>query len=638
MAGRFRLACVVGSAVGVSALFTAGPAAGAPACETAQADGFEPPCNPHLASQYSNPHGSYAQDSTRFRGPERPADVRRIVTGNAPFVPIGAGFSAPYSDGRRAIWAPGISTHQDSAILKLDEQTAQLIDIYTRETDEGTVPEQAPPITRVYGVLTRDNIMIRAAGPALDVVGDERPGERTSPLKLIKRFQLPPRALCRADDGVVGVEMRYDGNIAFVTIHGVVGIIPSDPARMTDENLVVHSINGARCDDPSIPLEQLETSSNSLVADNRGAIYPLTNRALHKFVLRDARLVEKWRMPYQTGTAEGGGVRLDQGSGSTPTLMGTRREHDRFVVFTDGQKVMHLVLAWRDEIPRNWQGLPNRDRRIACEHPVTYGDPNIEASSSEQSVVVRRYASFLPNNELRNVGAFGLVPLPQTAALAIGGLFGQFPTSQPFGFERIDWDPQTRSCRSVWANRQASFPNGVPYASAGSGLVYGIAARDGQNGLMGLDIDTGQERLWVPSGAAPTQNAFFSALNLGPDGSAWTGGFGGFTKFEVGRPEQQFAPAVVRLRVKVLRRKRLRGGRARVVVRVRGEDLADGRLPGVRGVRVRIGRGRARRTNRRGIARLKVRAKRGYYTTRAAKRGFEPGVLRFRLCRLRRTT
>ena len=382
-----------------------------------------------------------------------------------------------------------------------------------------------------------------------------------------------------------------------------------------------------------MPLSELETTSNSLVADNRGAFYPVTTQALHKLVVRDGAIVEAWRLPYKTGTAEGGGTRIDQGSGSTPDLIGTRREHDRMVVFSDGQRLMHLVVAWRDEIPKDWKGLPGRDRRIACEHPVTFGDPAREASQSEQSVATRGYSGFLVNNELRNVGAFGLVPLPQQGEQAIGGLFGQTPTSQPFGVERIDWDPRTRTCRSVWANTEVSIPNGVPYLSQGSRLLYGIAARDGENGLIGLDMDTGEERLFVSSGPEPTQNAFYSALNIARDGSAWTGGFLGFTKFEVGRPEPRFTPAVMRLELRLLRRSRLKDGRVRLVVRVRAEDLAKGRMRPVSRARVRAGRKR-RRTNRRGRARLTlppVRARR--VLLRAAKPGLAPARIRVRLRR-----
>lgn len=623
-------------ALAAAALLTTGAAAAETRCVTAEADGFEPPCNPYLASHYAQPHGVYAQGSTWLRGPESAGDVRRIVTGNTPFIPLAAAYSAPYSDGKRAVWAPGITQSQDSALGKLDEQTGEVIDLYNRATDEGSVPANEPAITRVYGVLDNQNRLFRAAGAAIEVIGDERPGDRLSPLALIKRFQLPPRALCREDDGVVGVDMRFDGTLAFVTLHGVVGVIPADPARMTDDHLLVHSINGARCDDRSVPLSELETTSNSLVADNRGAFYPVTTQALHKFAVRDGALGEVWRMPYQTGAAEGGGTRIDQGSGSTPDLIGTRREHDRMVVFSDGQRLMHLVVAWRDEIPKDWKGLPGRDRRIACEHPVTFGDPAREASQSEQSVATRGYSGFLVNNELRNVGAFGLVPLPQQGEMAVGGLFGQTPTSQPFGVERIDWDPRTRTCRSVWANKEVSIPNGVPYLSQGSRLLYGIAARDGENGLVGLDMDTGEERLFVSSGPEPSQNAFFSAVNIAPDGSAWTGGFFGFTKFEVGRTETVPASARVRLVARVVCRRRLRGRRVALVVRVRAEDLASGTLEPVVGAEVRARRRRAR-TRRGGVARLRLRPRRARRVRIAvSKDGFEPASIVVRLRRPRR--
>jgi hypothetical protein len=63
-------------------------------------------------------------------------------------------------------------------------------------------------------------------------------------------------------------------------------------------------------------------------------------------------------------------------------------------------------------------------------------------------------------------------------------------------------------------------------------MVYGIGQRGGVNGLEGMDMRTGKSVLWVPSGPAPGQNAFFSATTIGSDGSVWTGGFSGYTKFE----------------------------------------------------------------------------------------------------------
>ena len=97
--------------------------------------------------------------------------------------------------------------------------------------------------------------------------------------------------------------------------------------------------------------------------------------------------------------------------------MGTDPGDDRFVVITDGQRLMNLVLMWRDEIPVDWRpDRPGKDRRIACEVPVRFGDPNATESLDEQSVLVRGYASILVNNQLRERE----LPRPAAGAAAHG--------------------------------------------------------------------------------------------------------------------------------------------------------------------------------------------------------------------------
>ncbi len=63
-----------------------------------------------------------------------------------------------------------------------------------------------------------------------------------------------------------------------------------------------------------------------------------------------------WSAPYNAGS-EVSEIRLGEGSGSTPTLMGTGRGQDKFVVITDGQDLMHLDLFWRNGVPNDWKGL-----------------------------------------------------------------------------------------------------------------------------------------------------------------------------------------------------------------------------------------------------------------------------------------
>ena len=151
-----------------------------------------------------------------------------------------------------------------------------------------------------------------------------------------------------------------------------------------------------------------------------------------------------WSAEYETGSEEPVAGRLGPGSGSTPTLMGTG-DQDRFVVITDGQPLMHLVLMWRDEIPEDWEPIaPGKDRRIAAEVPVQFGDQTATTSVSEQSVLVRGYGAMVVNND------YGL-EVPETWPTVLDRLFillTGVPGVAPHGVEKFTWDPQTRTALS----------------------------------------------------------------------------------------------------------------------------------------------------------------------------------------------
>ncbi len=190
---------------------------------------------------------------------------------------------------------------------------------------------------------------------------------------------------------------------------------------------------------------------------------------------------------------------------------------------------MHLDLLWRDEIPADWKGLPGKDRRVACEVPVTFGDPGATTSLSEQSVLVRGYGAVVVNNKLKNEAALNAIPPNQRFIAA--ALAGQDPANAPYGIERFDWDPKTRTCGSTWANRDLSIPNGIPSMSTATGLIYGIGQRGGTWGLEGIDFATGRSVLRVDTTPTPDQNSVYAATTVGPDGTVWTGTFLGYTIF-----------------------------------------------------------------------------------------------------------
>ncbi|UUY03969.1 hypothetical protein LRS13_00105 [Svornostia abyssi] len=492
------------------------------------ADGLEPPCNPYLAdSPWAGSHrASYAQASSPLPAPEPGDPLRFRRTGGMVGIPLTPSFTGVYPDGGRSVWTSTVMAPDLRSVYKLDAQTGRIVARFGFPADRRPVTQGG--ISGAYQVVDRDNRLIVGRGRSIDVYGDAVPGDRLSKIRLLRTLQMPAGALCGSRDELVGITMLYDGRVAFATALGVVGTVPREPERMLPENVVSLSINGAACAKASPRDSALDQVSNSIAADEDGGIYVVTSKAMYRFDWDGTTLSQAWRSGYETGGAASG-ARLGAGSGSTPTVMGTRAADDKFVVITDGAKLMNLVLMWRGEIPADWQGLPGRDRRIACEIPVTFGNPNLTEAQNEQSVLVRGYGAFVPNNELANARQLAAAPGVTRNILAI--LSGNVPRLAPRGAERLDWDPKTRTCRSTWANRTVSLPNAIPTMSSHSGLIYAIGQRRGRWGLEGLDWATGASRLWAPSSTSWVSNSAYAATVVGPSGSIWTGTFFGVETF-----------------------------------------------------------------------------------------------------------
>jgi hypothetical protein len=214
--------------------------------------------------------------------------------------------------------------------------------------------------------------------------------------------------------------------------------------------------------------------------------------------------------------------------------MGTAPGDDRFVVITDGQRIAHMVLYWRNRIPEDWKRIaPGKPRRMACEVPIRFGNPDATETNSEQSVLVRGYGAVAVNNQLRIDAVLGLLP---QQIRPVGVLTGQILGNEPHGAQRVDWHPRTQTCTTRWENAEVSIPNGIPTMSARTGLLYGIGLEAGTWGLLGLDWQTGERALFTPASASPSDNSFFAATTIGPGGSVWTGTFGGVTVYRPAQP------------------------------------------------------------------------------------------------------
>ncbi len=553
--GSLRLRLLAG-AVAVAALAALAPAqADAAACRQIRAAN-EPPCNPALPdSPWGVSHrNSYAQASSPYPGlASARVTPQHIVL---PGIPVQLQFTSRYRDGGIAVWGSLINSQDTRAVFKADHATGRLIDTYVPSEREANPPKpEGGGITGSYNILDRDGHFIVPRQKTIDVFGDGVKGSRGSKIRLIKRYALPERAFCRADDRIAGATMTYGGYIAFATEQGVAGTIPRQPSRMTDANLRTISFNGAACSNAAIKAEDLEEVSNSVASDENGGIYVVTSKRMRRVSHdpRRNRLTNAWSARYNAGTGQSE-IRLGRGSGSTPTVMGTGSQ-DKMVVITDGQDLMHVDLFWADRIPSDWKGLGRgRDRRLACEHPVRFGDPNARFSLSEQSVTVRGTATFHVNNYLDYD-----FPDNVTGVLrnALAALRGGDPRAAPKGAERIDWNPRTRRCRSVWSNRTVSIPNGIPSMSTATNLAYGVGQRAGAWGVEALDWTTGRSRFFARAKSAPCdakargflqqggvlavfdpvlkelprscENSFYAATEVGPGGTIYTGTFLGMT-------------------------------------------------------------------------------------------------------------
>jgi hypothetical protein len=500
-----------------------------PTCSTpGSADGNEPPCNPHLAQNaWSASHrNNFAQASSPLPGVTTPLKVNIDRTAMIA-APIVMNFSERDNAGAQAVWASTVGFTGE--IVKLDAETLAPLDRFV-PPGGGTVSTSG-----AYNMLDRDQHLIVGQSDSLQVYGDAVPGDRRSGIKQLTNFTLPAEARCGTrDDQLVGITMLPDGHVAFATKFGMIGVIPRQPEAMCAETLRVYSLNGDEaCNDSNIADGDLEQVSNSIAADEKSAVYVVTSGAQYRLNWDGKQLSPKWRSAYEGAGSTGGG-RLGGGSGSTPSLMGLPGDRDRFVVVTDGQPLMHLVLMWQDEIPSDWQPVkPGRDRRIACEIPVNFGDESAVESLSEQSVLVRGYSSVIVNNLFKLNSLLSFVPAQaQPFTQLVSGL----SINRPSGLQRIDWDPATRTCKSVWTNPDISIPNGIPTMSAKTGQIFGIGSRT-INGLdtwtlESIDFATGKSRFTIPSTPYPTDNSFFAGTTIGPDNSVWTGTFGGITRFQ----------------------------------------------------------------------------------------------------------
>jgi hypothetical protein len=470
-----------------------------------------PPVNRFTAdSPYSVPHGDPAQsDAGEEAGPVDvsrallPEEIRSTFIGPGAII---AYLSGKYPNGHRVLWVNAVT-----GVFKLDAETYEVLQhqpspqaaTYTQawadealaklnaDNGAGAIRTAADimmtlaDLSGVYIIIGANNwLYVGGKDGSITAYGDAVENDPSSPIVVKARFT-PPAEL---SGPMVGMNVTYDGWLVMTSERGQIVAVSMD---LQQHRLA--RLQHADTEDTEAQAPGMGWIRNSFAIDDAGGIYIASRNHMHKVVWTGDRLSTDeadgaWSEPYRNGAGFG--------SGSTPTLMGYGPNEDHLVVITDGDARMNFVAFWRDAIPDNWRQVANApSRRIAGQAPATMGNPDLIGVQSEQSVAVIGYGALVVNNTPRNAPV--LVPEAHRIGLLSGPL-GSNPEYQPFGVQRFQWDPRTRTVYTAWENTEVSSPNCVPWISIGANQAYVIGARGNHWTLEAIDWTTGRSTFhWV---------------------------------------------------------------------------------------------------------------------------------------------
>jgi hypothetical protein len=313
-------------------------------------------------------------------------------------------------------------------------------------------------------------------------------------------------------EGIVSVLPDWSGRLWFVTRQGMVGTIDRGKGTIRTMRLSGEGI------------------SNSFAVDETGGVYIVSDKALYRF---DANSkggpAVSWRVVYPNSGIHKPG-QSDAGSGTTPTLMGSKR-----VAITDNANPMNVVV-YRRAIKLKGKKRKKRARsagrhakakrkakaRRVCSAPVFARG----ASATDNSLIGTNHSLIAENNYGYQISLTNLS----------GGI------TEP-GLTRIDVVKKKAKkgkkrkrrakfrCRQVWVSSERS-PSVVPKLSLANGLVYTYTHSPRSDGidawyLTALDFRTGRTIYRRLAGTGFGFNNNYAPVTLGPDGTAYVGVLGG---------------------------------------------------------------------------------------------------------------
>ena len=280
-------------------------------------------------------------------------------------------------------------------------------------------------------------------------------------------------------DGIVSALPDWSGRIWFITQSGVVGNVDAAGtvrAKPTGERI-----------------------TDSFSVDETGGVYIVTNGALYRFDAGpDGAPAVTWREVYDNAGVQKPG-QVSPGSGTTPTLM-----DGGLVAIADNAEHMQVAVYRR--------GRDVTGPRLVCEQPVFERGKG----ATDNSLIAAGRSLVVENN-------YGYASITST----------QNGASTEPGIERVDVDPATNTCRSVWRSQERS-SSVVPKLSLTNGLVYAYVKEPAEEDdlwyFTAIDFRTGATVYKFLAGEGLGYNNNYAPVTLGPDGTAYVGVLGGIVR------------------------------------------------------------------------------------------------------------
>jgi hypothetical protein len=308
-------------------------------------------------------------------------------------------------------------------------------------------------------------------------------------------------------EGIVSVLPDWSGRLWFVTRQGLVGTI----------NRATGTVRAKRLSGEGI--------SNSFAVDESGGVYIVSDKALYRF---DANAKGgpkvSWRVVYPNSGIHKPG-QSDAGSGTTPTLMGSK-----WVAITDNADPMEVVVYRRTIKLKGTKKRGKKKKakaRRVCSAPV-FGKG---AGSTDNSLIGTDRSLVVENNYGYRISGADPTGGPTVPGLTRIDVVKKKPKKGKKAGKR----PAKFRCRPVWTSQERA-PSVVPKLSLSNGLVYTYthpARSDGIDSwyLTALDFRSGRTVYRRLAGTGTLFNNNYAPVTLGPDGTAYVGVLGGVVAF-----------------------------------------------------------------------------------------------------------